>query len=206
VATRRRPPTRRSPARHPLPPSRERSSEPHDPIGTKAEVGAERLDAETQPGPAPTGAIASGRLRKSDGHAGELRRTAASSACACSRYGSQLAIRAALLSAQSETPDSSPVMLLAERKQGAQPHPAESRSKTRLTSSRREFCLCMAAEVSPISHAGGLGRALGGSQGRNLPPADRSPLAIRGFAAGLNREPHPDVGPAGHPLGDDVLL
>src|SRR5450759_1737563 len=36
VATRRRPPTRRSPARHPLPPSRGYASEPRAPIETKA--------------------------------------------------------------------------------------------------------------------------------------------------------------------------
>ena len=49
--------------------ARERSSEPYDPIGMKAQVGAERLYAETQPGPAPTGAIASGRKRSSGIHA-----------------------------------------------------------------------------------------------------------------------------------------
>ena len=65
--------------------ARERSSEPYDPIGMKAQVGAERLYAETQPGPAPPGAIASGRLRKSDGHAGEPRPTTASSAGACNQ-------------------------------------------------------------------------------------------------------------------------
>jgi hypothetical protein len=48
-----------------LVPSRERSSEPYDPTWVKAQVGAERLHAETQPGPAATGAIASGRIRSS---------------------------------------------------------------------------------------------------------------------------------------------
>ena len=52
------------------------------------------------------------------------------------------------VSAQSETPDASPVMLLDERKQGAQPHLAESRSKTRPIRSRREFCLFVEGEVS----------------------------------------------------------
>src|ERR1039458_9664869 len=56
-----------------------------DRSGMKAQVGAERLYAETQPGPAPPGAIASGRLRKSDGHAGEPRPTTASSAGACNQ-------------------------------------------------------------------------------------------------------------------------
>jgi hypothetical protein len=41
-----------------------------------------------------------------------------------------------------------PVLLLVERKQGAQPHPAESRSKTRPTRSRREFCLFVNPAVS----------------------------------------------------------
>ena len=38
-------------------------------------------------------------------------------------------------------------MLVAVRKQGAQPHPAGSRSKTRLIRSRREFCLFVKREV-----------------------------------------------------------
>src|SRR6202035_6147859 len=53
----------------------------------------------------------------------------------------------ALLAAQSETLDASPVMLLDERKQGAQPHLAEGRSKTRPIRGRREFCLFVKAEV-----------------------------------------------------------
>jgi hypothetical protein len=55
---------------------------------------------------------------------------------------------ALLQAAQSETREASPVMLLVEQKQGAQPHPAESRSKTRPTRSRREFCLFVIGEVS----------------------------------------------------------
>jgi hypothetical protein len=41
-------------------------------------------------------------------------------------------------------------MLLVEQKQGAQPHPAESRSKTRPTRSRREFCLFVGAEAMSV--------------------------------------------------------
>ena len=54
---------------------------------------------------------------------------------------------AALRAAQSETREASPVMLLVEQKQGAQSHPAERRSKTRPTRSRREFCLFVKREV-----------------------------------------------------------
>lgn len=43
--------------------TRERSSEAYDPIGMKAQVGAEQVHAETQPGPAPTRALASGRIQ-----------------------------------------------------------------------------------------------------------------------------------------------
>jgi hypothetical protein len=39
-------------------------------------------------------------------------------------------------------------MLLVEQKQGAQPHPTGSRSKTRPIRSRREFCLFVRPEVN----------------------------------------------------------
>lgn len=52
------------------------------------------------------------------------------------------------LVAQSGTVIGTGQMLVAVPKQGAQPHPAESRSDTRPTQNRRKFCLFVNGEAS----------------------------------------------------------
>ena len=72
----------------------------HPESGSRRTRGARGPRRESAAASAPIGAPPSGRLRKSEGQAGEPRRTTACGAGACSRTGSQLAILPSLLSAQ----------------------------------------------------------------------------------------------------------